>query len=144
LGLHARREAGRAAVATIVLVATGCTWIGEDFDYQTLVPIDLSGDWRIIPDDPERPANCISIRQGIVVFYTARCDTTNDLVSVNDARALDRSTVYISLNALGSAGTVGRIEIEATVVDVDTLVGEVRASSTGLGPSERFDITMIR
>ena len=108
LRLLTRPVAGGAAIAAILLVATGCTWVGGNFDYQTFVPIDLSGDWRIIPDDPDRPSNCISIRQGIVVFYTARCDTTNDLVSVNDARALDQSTVYISLNARDSTGAVAK------------------------------------
>ncbi len=108
------------------------------------MPVDLAGDWRIVPDDAGRPSECISLRADSVVFYTVACDGVNDPVSAEPV-IVDRSTVFIDLTAVDRDGIPGRIQILGILIDADTIDGQLRILGGVLDqPLEVIEVTLIR
>jgi hypothetical protein len=116
----------------------------QGVDPDSLLPIDPSGDWRIIPDDPELLDNCISLRPGDVTFYTTRCDAVNDLISVQRFEIIGGLLMVVELTVTDRNGVVGGIEITGTLVDDDTIDGQVQVTGNLFGLIQAFDMTMIR
>ena len=137
------RRSGRWAGAILWMALAGCGSL-QGVSRESLLPIDPSGDWRIIPDDPELGDNCISLRPGSVVWYTTRCDGVNDLVSTEQFEIQGGVVLVLDLTVLDRDGAIGRIQITGTLVDRDTIDGQVLITGGLFDQTLQFDMTMIR